>query len=260
MRLLSLAHTRALALCFSAIVVADADGADSKRKIGAGSLYDTVPHMVDGGSWKTTLILVNMDTATRKYKVMFHGDDGAPKQFSFVGRGSASEFSGEIPRGGTITLETSGAGSTVNQGWAELDGLNTDYEVGIMAIFGTTGIAGRPDFEATIPAWTTIQHEGVLPFDNLNGYVTGVAVLNPSGFSTSTVPVTLYDSNGNVLKTDTITLRAGNKVAFNIPERWPETAGKRGSLHFQGNLTSWSVLGLRFHPGGAFTTINLLEP
>jgi hypothetical protein len=235
--------------------------AQKGNRINAGLIYDTVPHVVDGANWRTTIILVNMDTAPRRYRLKLHGDDGAARQFEFIGRGRNAEFADEIPRGGTVILQTPGAGSSLNSGWAELDFISgDDLKVGMMAIFGTTGIPGRPDFEATVPAWHTIQYDGVLPFDNTSGYTTSIALLNPSQFGDSTVPITIYDEAGNVLKTDSVSLRAGHKTAFALPERWGETAGRRGSIHFQGNLASLSVLGFRFHPGGAFTTVNLLEP
>jgi hypothetical protein len=242
------------------LLALSANGADANKRVNAGLIYDTIPHIVNGASWKTTIVLANIGTIPQRYALLLHGDDGAPKAFEFIGRGSASRFEGEIPRGATLTFETTGRGD-LSQGWAEVEmPSGGGFKVGAMAIFGTTGIPGRPDFEATVPAWSTVQFEGILPFDNSNGYVTSVAVLNPSPFSASTVPVIVYDEGGNVLRMDTITLRAGHKTAFTIPEKWPEAAGRRGSVHFQGPLTSWSVIGLRFNPGGAFTTVNLLEP
>ena len=225
----------------------------------AGSIWDTVLHIVDGANWKTTLIISNLDTATRKYKLLFHGDDGTTKRFSIVGRGSVDTLSGEIPPRGSVTVETSGAG-LLQSGWAELDGLGTDYEIGLTAIFGTFGIAGRPDFEATVPAADTVQYKGVLPFDNTRGFTTSIAVLNASPFGSSSVPVTITNESGALLATETTTLAQGNKVAFATPDRWPQTAGKRGSIIFSGTLTYWAVLGFRFNSGGAFTTLNLLEP
>lgn len=245
----------AVALTCSAIA------AGPKNKyISANGFYDTIPHVVDGASWKTTITLVNLDTATRKYKLVFYGDDGAPKAFSFVGRGSGSSFSGEIPRGGIAVFETLGSSSTLNSGWAATDGIGTDYEVGMSAVFSSVGIPGRPDFEATVPASNGIEYDGILPFDNTRGFVTSAAVLNPSRFSSYTMPVAIYDETGALLKNDTLTIQPGRKIAFETPARWAETAGKRGTIQFGGSLASWAVLGFRFNPGGAFTTVNVMEP
>jgi hypothetical protein len=225
----------------------------------AGSIYDTIPHIVNGGNWKTTIVLTNMDDAPQRYKLILRDDNGKPLSLEFSGRKPAAQFEGDLAVGATATFETTGRGDLVT-GWAEIETPIGNYEVGGMAVVGTTGIPGRPDFEATIPAWHSIEHEGVLPFDNTKGYVTGVALLNPGSYSTAKMPVTIYDESGNVLRIDILTLKPGSKMTFALPEQWKETAGRRGSIHFQGGLMSWSVIGLRFHPGGAFTTVNLLEP
>lgn len=243
-----------------ALLLAGISHAQKTRDIRAGRLYSTIPHVVDGASWKTTITLVNLESATRKYRLVLRGDNGALRSFPFVGRSPGNTFNGEIPPGGIAVFETPGTAPQLSSGWAELDALGTDSTVGIFAVFGTTGIPGRPDFEATVHGEFSLQYDGIMPYDNTRGYVTSIAVCNPSEFSTSSVPYTIYDENGAVLKRDSLALQRGNKVAFATPERWPETAGKRGTIHFQGQLTYWSVLGFRFHPGGAFTTFGILEP
>jgi hypothetical protein len=108
-----------------------------------GRLYATIPHIVDGTNWKTTITLVNLDTATRKYRLVLRADNGALKSFSFLGRNAGNTFNGEIPRGGIAVFETPGTNADLNSGSAELDTLGTDSQVGIHAVFGTTGITGR---------------------------------------------------------------------------------------------------------------------
>jgi hypothetical protein len=230
-----------------------------RRNVPAGWPWDTIPQIADGGNWKTTIILVNLNPgAESRYKILFHGDDGSDKPFPLVGLGSRSTVSGVIQPRGSVTFETTAVSATLNQGWAELDLLGTD-EVGIMAVFGTQGIPGRPDYEATVIGETGIQYDGIIAFDNSGGFVTSMAVLNPNAFATSTVPVRIYDQVGTLLREETMSLQAGRKVAFATTDRWPETRGKRGTIHFDGSLTSWAVLGLRFHPGGAFTTVAFMD-
>jgi hypothetical protein len=234
--------------------------AGRQRYIAAGWPYQTIPQIADGGYWTTTITMVNVGTAAQNYKLVFRDDDGRPKEFSIARRGTANTFTGTIPAGGSVMLQTNGGGTQPNQGWADLDILGTDPDVAVMAIFGTKGIPGRPDFEATVTGSSGVDYEGSLPFDNTGGYVTSVAILNPGSYSDSSVPIRILDENGVELRRETITLAAGRKQAYAIPERWPETAGKRGAIRFEGSLCSWSVLGLRFNPSGAFTTVNLLEP
>jgi hypothetical protein len=242
-------------LCVSSLAYAQ-----KHRNIRAGEIYGTIPHVVDGATWKTTITIVNLDKATRKYKLMLYGDNGSPKSFAFIGRNSASSYSGEIPRGGIAVFETPGTSSQLNSGWAELDGVGTDSAIGISAVFGTTGIPGRPDFEANVPGEFSLQYDGIFPFDNTRGYVTSIALVNPGSFSSVTMPLTIYDENGTVLKTDSVSLASGNKTAFALPDRWRETAGNRGTIHFQGTIDWWCAIGFRFHPAGAFTTVAVMEP
>ena len=230
-----------------------------RRDLPAGWPWDTIPQVADGANWKTTFILVNLDSVESKYKLDFHGDDGTARSFQLVGLGARSSVSGTIAGRGTVTIETAGTSATLNQGWADLDLIGTD-NVGIMAIFGTQGIPGRPDYEATVIGATGVDYEGVLPFDNMNGFVTSMAILNPSDFTESVVTVKITDSTGATLRTETLRLAAGRKIAFATTDRWPETRNRRGGIHFDStSIQPLSVLGLRFHPGGAFTTVAFMD-
>jgi hypothetical protein len=57
---------------------------------------------------------------------------------------------------------------------------------------------------------------------------------------------------------DSIPLLPGGHIAFNLTDRYPTSAGKRGLVWFTGNLTM-GVLGLRFG-AQAFTSILPLSP
>lgn len=227
------------------------------KQLPAGWPYDTIAHVVDGGSWSTEIVLANLDNVESKYKLIFRGDDGRPLVFDIVGRPSASTYSGTIPAHGTIVLSSPGTSNTLRSGSAVLDIVGTD-EIGIMAIFRQR-IQGRPDFEATVIGGNGVETDSLLPFDNTSGYVTGIAILNPAEFSPLVITMQIRDEVGALLRTVPLNLAPGEKQVFVISERYPETAGKRGSLHFEDILAALSVVGFRFSPGGAFTTVPLME-
>lgn len=244
----------ALLLCSMA---AHAEPGKRVRTLPAGWPWDTIPHIADGDSWTTTLILVNLEDTAAKYKLDLFGDDGKVKAFNIVGRGAVSSVSGQIPVRGSITLTTTGTATSLNQGWAALDLLGTD-DVGIMAIFRQQA-AGRPAYEATVPASSGIDTDSIVPFDNTGGFVTALALLNPSSFSTTSIPIEILDEAGNRIATDIVRLNAGNKIAFTTADRWPGTAGRRGTIQLADGLYSVAVLGFRFSPTGAFTTLAVMD-
>ena len=83
-----------------------------------------------------------------------------------------------------------------------------------------------------------------------------MAVINPST-SEAEVPVVIYDAVGNQLLDVVMNLSAGAHLAFNVPERWPQTANRRGLIQLGAFMLGPGVpaLSLRFNPTGAFTTV-----
>ena len=227
------------------------------RTMPSGWPWDVIPHVVDGGSWSTTLILVNISDKSSQYKLDFRGDDGKPLKLELAGRGSLSTISGVLPVQGAITFQTSGTAEALTQGWASLDPDKTDW-VALMAIFRQR-VPGRPDYEATVPASTSVDTNSILPFDNTSGYVTSIAILNPIDLFTSVVPIDIFDETGNRIATETLRIPQGNKIAFATSERWPALAGKKGTIQFLDGLYGLSVLGFRFGPTGAFTTLPVMD-
>jgi len=232
------------------------NGGDQKpRNIDAGWIYDILPQIADGEYWKTTIILTNLEDHPVAWTLKFYGDDGKPKEFTLSGMGKASVFAGALAKDGSVTLSTPGGTGTLSQGWAEIASTSGD-DIGAMVIFGTTGVPNRPDFEATVPAVYSIDDDVVIPFDNTNGYVTSLALLNPGTYSDSVFNIRILDNAGVELQTERLTLKAGNKVAFASTDRWQNSRGRSGTIAIKGDTLVWaSSLALRFHPGGAFTTV-----
>jgi hypothetical protein len=102
----------------------------------------------------------------------------------------------------------------------------------------------------------------VLAFDDTNGYFYGLAVANTTSQAAS-VSVTVRDAvTGKVTGTHTITLPANGHQSFllnNPALGFPETANTSGTLEFSTTTPGQiSVLGLRFNPNAAFTSVPVL--
>jgi len=91
----------------------------------------------------------------------------------------------------------------------------------------------------------------VLPFDNRSGYATGVALVNIG--TGGTIPITIRDAFGAILLNQSISLGPGAHSSFSLADRFSSTEGQIGTLEIGSSLGV--VLGLRFNPGGSFTTI-----
>ena len=159
-----------------------------------------------------------------------------------------------VNAGAVLIVQTAGPNTqTVQTGWAQL---LYSGNVGAYAVFGQT--AGGPAQEAVVPLETRTPGSFVIPFDTTGGYATGVALAN-AGTAAATIPVIIRDDNGNILQSTTVALAAQGHTSFDLGTRFPITAQRRGTLEFQtpagGQIR---VLGLRFPPGPAFSTIPAL--
>jgi hypothetical protein len=122
--------------------------------------------------------------------------------------------------------------------------------VGASAIF-RSHVVGRQDSEA-VSAMAAASPKGfILPFDNRNGFGTGVAIVNVG--SAGVIPITVRDSVGSVLFTENLPLNSDAHVSFSLTDRYPLLSGRAGTVEI-GSSTA-AVLGLRFNPSGSFTSV-----
>jgi hypothetical protein len=73
--------------------------------------------------------------------------------------------------------------------------------------------------------------------------------------------VTIRNNEGAILKQAKMSLDKLRHQALSTATTWPETAGQKGSIEFRVTSDSLgiSALGLRFHPGGSFTSFHTLS-
>ncbi len=258
------ALTISILLALSAAVLTAAES--GSPQIVVNPLTDRViPQVVDGASWSTGFALTSLEpTKTIYWTLEFFSDRGAVDAFNIAGSGAGSKFQGFLDPNNSTFFETAGAGDVLNQGWAliktydrpvtEAGATLTNDRLGAIAIF-RQGIAGRPDFEAAVPLSPINETRFVLPFSNQNGFSTGVAVLNPDRNNRAAVEVLIYPRTGAFVRQDAFLLEPGSKLVFSLPDRYSESRGLAGSIHVRTtNGAALSALGLRFNPGGAFTS------
>ena len=215
-----------------------------------------VPHLADGGGWKTIFTIVNLSGNPANGTLQFHAEDGSSLSLPIIGSatGPDSSLSITVPANGTVFLETSGMANATVVGWAELIG-PASSSLAISTIC-RQHVNQRPDFEAAVPASPVIVKPVTFPFDNTSGGATGIAVINESPLNSGTIAISIRDGSGQLLQLDTLTLGTGNHVSFSLNSRFPITAGQQGTVTFSPDYATWlGAVAFRFNPTGAFTTL-----
>ncbi len=221
------------------------------------------PHLATGGGWETTLVLVNLSNTAVTFSQAFYDTSGQPLTVTFESipdgqQMTTSSAQGTLNPGASFHIKLLDQGAGLKTGWSVISYDSTNARLGGYAIFKQS-VAGSPDFEALVPLSAYDDYVFIMPYDNTNGFVTSMALVNPGANLDSQVYVTLLDTEGNTVSTDTIPLAKGQQTAFTIPERFPDTQGKVGSILFESSTTRLSALGFRFNPQHAFSTIPVLN-
>src|ERR1019366_4442153 len=84
---------------------------------GSTAITSTIAHSADGNNFKSTFLLTNSGTVDAPYTLSILDATGQPQIFNFD---VANALSGTVPAGSTRTINTTGAGSITNLGWAQL--------------------------------------------------------------------------------------------------------------------------------------------
>lgn len=220
------------------------------------------PHMATGGGWETTLVLVNMGTRAVSFDQRFYDTQGRPMEVTFRAIPSGqptttARATGVLEAGSSFNVLLYDRGQPLQIGWSQLVYDSTSDRLGGYEIFRSF-LGGGLTFEALVPLSATDDYKFYLPFDNREGFVTSMALLN-GGAGPTTVSLTFRSTAGVVLTQDTVVLPAGNQTAFSIPGQYAQTRGQVGTLYVTGSSNFLSSLGFRFNGAGGFATIPIMN-
>lgn len=223
---------------------------------GGAGIPGSIAQIAAEGNWKTifTLLAPGASSSTR---LNFFDDGGNTiiLPLAFPQTGSAfqqlSSYSGTINANAGVVIETAGPNArAVQVGSAQMP---DTMGIAAYAVFQLT--VGATVQEAAVPLDTSRANAYVMWVENVGGFTTGTALANVSN-QAGNVAVTIRDASGVVVTQDSIALPAHGHTSFDVAGRYPVIAQQRGTIEFatpqNGQI---SVLGLRFNPTGAFSTI-----
>jgi hypothetical protein len=214
--------------------------------------------IASGGGWVTTITLINLSASSVPARIEFHDDNGQPLRLrlDYPQSGESSITSSEdpvIPPNGSVVIETGARTPATVVGWAHVE---SRLPLGGYAIFRFTS-PGLPPSEGTVSLDASEQSSLVIPYDNTNGYVTGLAFVNQSS-SLAGITLTLFDDNGVQLSTFPGGIAALGHASLFVKEIFPISANRRGIIRLQSSGVIAAV-GLRFSPSGTFTSVPILR-
>jgi len=217
---------------------------------GSTPVTSTIAHSADGNGFRSTFILTNSGTVAEPYTLSILNAKGQPQTFGFD---VANPLSGTVPAGSTLTIDTTGLGTTTNLGWAQLMAAPA---VSGIEVFRQTN-PGQSEQQATIPISQTNSAHFFLPFDDVTN-TTSIALANPDPSTTATINVTFRYTDGTS-NTGQLTLAAQNYNANLLATLFPVTTGKAGVAEFTSNVPI-AVVEVRFNPTQAFTSLRAVGP
>lgn len=228
----------------------------------AAASRPAIAQIVSGGIWETTLLLANIQPIPAPFRIEFRDSNAAPLVLPWqlltpsttVTPGQPNELSGTIPGGGIAVFRTqSAANSTTQQGFARLVEGNL---VKGQAVFTQNNPVDGTRFEAA-SALRANSRDLVIPFDNVAGVVTSLALANPTNQNTTLV-VRVVDADGLFVLERSIGLGPFQHRAQTTTELiGQQLANRRGVIYIVSTPAEISALGLRFD--GPFTSFPVIQ-
>ncbi len=213
-----------------------------------------VAHVVDAAGFVTQFAIANLETTAVNFQFKFWGDSGNVMNFPIL-NGTPGSLAGTLAPGATVFAQTAGTSSPLAQGWAEVA---SSGRVSVLANYFRTGVPSNADSEASVLG-TRSGNSIQLPFDNTQGFITGVALSNTNAFQTLVITVTASAEAGAPSTSTTISLPPHGHTSFLLTSQLAATAGQRGSLRFTANSPDIAAVGLRFGPRNSFTSLGSFQ-
>jgi hypothetical protein len=215
--------------------------------------------VASGGGWKTTMTLMNLSAVTVNARVNLYADSGSPMTlplvFPQIGLSmSTSSLNLTLSPNQSFVIESEVSSSSIGVGWADVQATGTLSGYSIFRM----RLPGLPDSEGTVPLDSGLSSSLVLPYDNTNRYLTGVALANQSSTAASVTAI-LLDQNGVQLSSTQITLPSLAHVSFFLMDRFSQSANRLGIIRFQNASGDIIGVGLRFSSSGAFTSVPIIR-
>lgn len=228
---------------------------------------DTVPVILLGGEWKTSIIFNNTNTQTVQFPLAFFNIDG-PWSLPVAGVGNTSTMTITLPPMGTVKVDFDYSSQQTTAGFATVDIPCSDDPaatcggVGVYAMLRNHNSARQQDFEVAYQLGVSINaDQQQFPFDQSNFSQVVVNLTNTcyqDFCGTSTATLEIFDQNGARFFQDSEDLQPGEVRILNIAQLSQDTWNKVGMIRLSG-VAEIVVTGHRINETGSFTALAAYE-
>lgn len=243
--------------------VADGKTSGDKTYTRFGLTDQNFPQIVSGGSWETVIVIVNMSAVSIPFQQRFFDESGQPMPVTFrtFPEGTIitdTAIEGRLNPGSSFNFALFDSGQPLQVGWGTL---SYDARLGRLGAYAILRqrVPGKTDAEALVPLSAYDDTDFFMSIDNIQGFVTAIAIVNPASNLQNLVRLTFLALDGTIIGQDSITLPPSGHIAFSIPARYPVLAGRLATLLVKSNLTRLAAMGLRFNPNFAFSSIPIMN-
>jgi hypothetical protein len=221
-------------------------------------------NLASGGGWETTIVLMDLGPTSVSFRQSFFGNDGHPTSFGVQSDGNsglvlANVVEGTVGPNGTVCFTLPDQGPSIQQGWSLLSFQATPNQLSAYAILRHAAVGGYTS-ETTVSFSAMQDFSARLQFDNTKGFQTQLTIVNPASNLPAQVRLTCFDTQGQMLLLDTVTVNPGQQTTVNLPDTYPDLAGKAGSLAILASTNILSITGLRINPSsGAISSVPVMD-
>jgi hypothetical protein len=221
--------------------------------------------ILSGDGWQTTIVLLDLGSTPLAFQQSFLGNNGTATPFTVqVGGGTSNlvtaALQGTVNANGSVSYTLPSTGSSLQEGWSLLTFTGAPNQLSGYAILRHRATSGGFNFEVTLPLNSLQDFSARLPFDNTNGFQTQLTVVNPASNMVAQVRLTYFDTHGQTILLDSLTLNPGEQMTLVVPNTYPDLAGQSGTIAVLTNINTLSVAGLRLNPlTGAVTSAPVID-
>lgn len=250
----------ALVLCQADVRTHETGSPDSST-----SQIRSFTRLLSGNGWETTIVLMDMGSTPVSFRQSFLGNDGLPSEFEVNLQTTStnlttSALEGAIAPYGTATFTLVDNGATLHEGWSLLTFDGVQNQLAAYAVVRHRASVGTFRFEATIPVGNLTDSSARMPFDNTQGFQTQLTVVNPASNLPAQVQLTYFNSAGQTILLDSVTLNPGAQTTITLPNSYPDLANQTGTIAVLANINCLSVSALRVNPAtGAVTALPVVD-